>query len=162
MTLRPIRFDLREALHSVAGAYEGECAGRGLTLSVEVPTQPVWVHGDRDLIERAIANLISNAVKYNREGGRVWVRVKSEGQEAVVEVEDTGIGIPPAELPLIFQHSYRASNAVGEGAGIGLAFVRQVAEAHGGRVEVTSSVGQGSQFRLFLPLANPPLIASSP
>ena len=162
MTLRPIRFDLREALHSVAGAYEGECAGRGLTLSVEVPAQPVWVHGDRDLIERAIANLISNAVKYNREGGRVWVQAKSEGQEAVVEVEDTGIGIPPAELPLIFQHSYRASNAVGEGAGIGLAFVRQVVEAHGGRVEVTSSVGQGSQFRLFLPLANPPLIASSP
>ena len=112
------------------------------------------------MIERAIANLLSNAIKYNREGGRVWVRGKESKQEAIVEVEDTGIGIPPAELPLIFQRSYRASNAVGEGAGLGLAFVRQVAEAHGGRGEVTSSVGQGSQFRLFLPLAAPPAIAS--
>jgi len=160
MTLRPVRFDLREAIQSVANAHEGECAERQLTLSVEVPDHPLWVHGDRDLIERAIANLLSNAIKYNREGGRVWVRGKESKQEAIVEVEDTGIGIPPAELPLIFQRSYRASNTVGEGAGLGLAFVRQVAEAHGGRVEVTSSVGQGSQFRLFLPLAAPPAIAS--
>lgn len=158
--LRPIRFDLRECVNSVASAYEGECSARSLTLSLEAPPQPVWVMGDRDLIERAIANLLSNAVKYNRPQGSIWVRVKKGEQEAIVEVEDTGIGIPPSELPLVFQQFYRASNALGEGAGMGLAFVRQVVEAHGGRVEVTSSIGQGSQFRLFFPLATPPITAS--
>ncbi|GBC97586.1 Sensor histidine kinase ResE [bacterium HR17] len=160
-TLRPVRFDLRECVNSIANAYEGECAERGLTLSVELASQPVWVHADRDLMERAIANLLSNAVKYNREGGAVWVRVWATEHDAVVEVEDTGVGIPPAELPLVFQQFYRASNALGEGSGVGLAFVRQVVEAHGGRVEVTSSVGQGSLFRVVLPLATRPSVAAA-
>ena len=128
---------------------------------MERASQPVWGHADRELMGRAIANLLSNAVKYNREGGAVWVRVWATEHDAVVEVEDTGVGIPPAELPVVFQQVYRASNALGEGSGVGLAFVRQVVEAHGGRVEVTSSVGQGSLFRVVLPLATRPSVAAA-
>lgn len=156
-TLHPIRFDLRECAQSIASVYEGQCAERNLTLSVVVNEQPVWVHADRELMERVIANLLSNAIKYNRQGGKVEVRVYRTDSRAVVEVEDTGVGIPPSELPFIFRRFYRASTATGEGSGVGLSFVRQVVEAHGGHVEANSSVGQGSLFRIALPLAAEPV-----
>ncbi|MEZ8219520.1 two-component system, OmpR family, phosphate regulon sensor histidine kinase PhoR [Candidatus Fervidibacteria bacterium JGI MDM2 SSWTFF-3-K9] len=156
--LQPIRFDLRECAQKVAQAYEGECAGKGLTLSVQLDEQPVWVHADRGLMERVIDNLMSNAVKYNREAGQIWLRVYKRNGEAVLEVEDTGVGIPASELPFIFHRFYRASTAKGEGSGLGLSFVQQVVEAHGGRIEVNSSVGQGSLFRVVLPLTSEPKI----
>lgn len=156
--LHPIRFDLGECARKVAQAYEGECAQRGLTLTLQLDEQPVWVYADRELIERAVDNLLSNAVKYNREGGKVWVRTYKRGSEAVIEVEDTGVGIPASELPFIFHRYYRASTAKGEGSGLGLSFVQQVVEAHGGRIEVNSSVGQGSLFRLVLSLTSEPAI----
>ncbi len=156
-TLRPIRFDLRECVQNIASVYEGQCAERNLTLSVVLNEQPVWVHADRELVERVIANLMSNAIKYNRQGGAIRVRVYPTDSQAVLEVEDTGVGIPPSELPFIFRRFYRASTASGEGSGVGLSFVRQVVEAHGGHVEATSSVGQGSLFRIALPLAAEPV-----
>lgn len=156
--LHPIRFDLRESVQNIVQAYEGECAERNLSLSVQLDEQPVWVYADQGLIERMIDNLMSNAVKYNREGGKIWVRVLKRGKEALLEVEDTGVGIPPSELPFIFHRFYRASTAKGEGSGLGLSFVQQVVEAHGGCIEVNSSVGQGSLFRVILPLTSEPAI----
>lgn len=157
--LHPIRFDLRESAKSIAQAYEGECAEKNLSLSAQLDEEPVWVYADQGLIERMIDNLMSNAVKYNRDGGKVWVRVLKRNDEALLEVEDTGVGIPPSELPFIFHRFYRASTAKGEGSGLGLSFVQQVVEAHGGRIEVNSSVGQGSLFRVILPLTSgPPIV----
>lgn len=156
--LHPIRFDLRESVLRIAQAYEGECADKNLELSVQLDEQPVWVHADQNLIGRMIDNLLNNAVKYNREGGKIWVRVFRRNGEALLEVEDTGVGIPPSELPFIFHRFYRASTAKGEGSGLGLSFVQQVVEAHGGRIEVNSSVGQGSLFRVILPLTSEPTI----
>lgn len=156
--LHPVRFDLRECAQKVAQSYEGQCAERGLSITVNLDEQPVWVHADKAVTERAIDNLLSNAVKYNREGGKIWVRVYKRGREAILEVEDTGVGIPPSELPFIFRRFYRASTAKGEGSGLGLSFVQQVVEAHGGRIEVNSSVGEGSLFRIVLPLASEPSI----
>ncbi len=153
--LHPVRFDLRECAQEIAQAFEGECTEHHLSLSIQLDNQPVWVNADRALMERTIANLISNAVKYNREGGHIWVRVFQRNGEAVLEVEDTGVGIPPSELPFIFRRFYRASTAKGEGSGLGLSFVQQVVEAHGGRIEVNSAVGQGSLFRIILPLSSP-------
>lgn len=155
--LQPVRFDLRECAEKVTQAYEGECSEKGLTLSLQLDDQPVWIYADRSLIERMIENLLSNAVKYNRESGQIWVRVQRRQKEAVLEVEDTGVGIPASELPFIFHRFYRASTAKGEGSGVGLSFVQQVVEAHGGRVEVNSSVGEGSLFRVILPLAPEPM-----
>ncbi len=154
--LRPIRFDLRESVLEIAQGYEGQCAEQGLSITVNLDEQPVWVHADKATIERAIDNLLSNAVKYNREGGKIGVRAYRQKDEAVLEVEDTGVGIPPSELPFIFHRFYRASTAKGEGSGLGLSFVQQVVEAHGGRIEVNSSVGEGSLFRVILPLASEP------
>lgn len=156
--LHPVRFDLRESVKNIAQAYEGECAEKNLSLSVQLDEQPVWVYADQGLIERMVDNLMSNAVKYNREGGKIWVRVLKRNGEALLEVEDTGVGIPPSELPFIFHRFYRASTAKGEGSGLGLSFVQQVVEAHGGRIEVNSSVGQGSLFRVILPLTSEPSI----
>jgi len=156
--LRPVRFDLRESVQKIAKAYEGECSEKNLELSVQLGEEPVWVYADQSLVERTIDNLMSNAVKYNREGGKIWVRVFRRDGEAVLEVEDTGVGIPPSELPFIFHRFYRASTAKGEGSGLGLSFVQQVVEAHGGRIEVNSSVGQGSLFRVILPLTSEPAI----
>ncbi len=152
--LKPIRFDLRECLHALTVHFEGPCSERNLSLVLELGNSPVWIQADRELMERAFANLLSNAVKYNRDGGKVMVRLLQDEKEAVVEVEDTGVGIPGPELPFIFWQYYRASTAIGEGSGVGLSFVKQVVEAHGGRIEVNSIVGEGSVFRVVLPLTN--------
>ncbi|MCS7222960.1 MAG: cell wall metabolism sensor histidine kinase WalK [Armatimonadetes bacterium] len=151
--LKPVRFNLTECLQSLAGHYEGHCSERNLTLRLELSETPVWVQADREMIERVFANLISNAIKYNRDDGQVIIRVQQDGESAVVEVEDTGVGIPGSELPFIFWQYYRASTAIGEGSGVGLSFVKQVVEAHGGRIEVNSIVGQGSLFRVVLPVS---------
>jgi two-component system phosphate regulon sensor histidine kinase PhoR len=121
------------------------------------------VTGDRGALERLLLNLLENAVKYNREGGEVRLRVGLEsggdgggGERLVVEVADTGIGIPQAALPRIFERFYRVDKgrARGEGGtGLGLAIVKHVAQAHGGRVEVDSRHRHGSTFRVFLPPA---------
>lgn len=156
--LNPVRFDLRNCAKEIAQGYEGQCVEQGLNIAVDLSDQSVWVHADKAMIERAIDNLLSNAVKYNQKGGKIWVRVYKQENEAVLEVEDTGVGIPPSELPFVFHRFYRASTAKGEGSGLGLSFVQQVVEAHGGRIEVNSSVGEGSLFRVILPLATEPSI----
>ena len=110
---------------------------------------------DRLQVERLIDNLLSNAVKYTQQGGCVTVRVKSEAEEAVIEVADTGLGIAPQHLPHIFDKFYRVregEKTAGRGVGLGLAFVEWIARAHGGRVGVESEPGKGSAFRVHLPV----------
>jgi two-component system phosphate regulon sensor histidine kinase PhoR len=122
--------------------------------------------GDRGALERLLLNLLENAVKYNREGGEVRLRVArgEAGGELVLEVADTGIGIPQAALPRIFERFYRVDKgrARGEGGtGLGLAIVKHVAQAHGGRVEVESRHRQGSTFRVVLPAGAAPSAAGA-
>jgi signal transduction histidine kinase len=98
--------------------------------------------------------LIDNAVKYTPEGGRVSLSLTHAGNEAVILVTDTGIGIAPEHLPNIFERFYRADPArSGSGAGLGLAIARWLVDAHGGCIEVESTPGQGSTFRVLLPMA---------
>jgi two-component system phosphate regulon sensor histidine kinase PhoR len=116
------------------------------------------VLGDPDYLERAIANLLDNAIKYTPEGGRIIVTAARRGSDILIEVKDTGIGIPEADLPRIFERFYRVdksrSRAMG-GTGLGLAIVKHVVQAHGGTVEVASEVGKGSTFRIVLPATSP-------
>jgi two-component system phosphate regulon sensor histidine kinase PhoR len=128
---------------------------KGVALVVDAVPADLEVRGDADLLGRALANLLENAVAYTPAGGRVAVRAKAVEGRAEIAVEDTGIGVPAAELERIFERFYRVdkarSRALG-GTGLGLAIVRHVAERHGGAVRVASEVGRGSTFTLSIPL----------
>jgi two-component system phosphate regulon sensor histidine kinase PhoR len=128
---------------------------RGLKVESEIPAEPVLVHGDAESLRQAVGNLVDNAVKYSGTGGLVTVRLRAGEREALVEVSDTGPGIGPEHLDRIFERFYRVDKARSRemgGTGLGLAIVRHIAIAHGGRVEVSSALGRGSIFRLYIPL----------
>jgi signal transduction histidine kinase len=121
----------------------------GVTLAADVCAASVV--GDAHRLAQVAENLVGNGVKY-APGGRVDVRVRLEDGDAVLEVADTGVGIPADELPRIFDRLFRASTSEGfAGTGIGLATVKSIVEDHGGRVAVKSTVGGGSTFRVVLP-----------
>jgi len=146
-----------KALETVA-AYAEE---RSIELASTLPEGDLpLVTGDPGALERLLLNLLENAIKYNQEGGEVRVRLTAgrgaAGEpEVVLEVADTGIGIPGDALPRIFERFYRVDKGRARdegGTGLGLAIVKHVAQAHGGRVEVTSRLRQGSVFRVYLPV----------
>ena len=113
-----------------------------------------WVRGDSGLLERAISNLLNNAIKYSSEGNTIDMTISRKDAHISVCVEDEGSGIPEDELPLLFERFRRAHSNSGDdqqGIGLGLALVKATAERHGGRIEVHSTVGQGSRFCLVLP-----------
>jgi signal transduction histidine kinase len=116
----------------------------------------VIASADRTRLEQAAANLIDNAIKYTPAGGRVVVSVGSEDGEAVLKVSDTGQGIPADEIPRIWDRLFRGDTSRTErGLGLGLSFVKAIVEAHGGRVEVASAIGHGSDFTIRLPASAP-------
>jgi two-component system, OmpR family, sensor histidine kinase SenX3 len=146
---------VREAARRVAVVAED--AGVGIV--VDVPDLPLMVCGDRRQLVSAVANLLDNAVKYSafrREPeSRVWARALRRGGELVIEVEDKGIGIAESHRGRIFERFYRVDRGRSRsqgGTGLGLAIVRHVAINHRGRVEVDSTPGVGSTFRLLLPV----------
>jgi signal transduction histidine kinase/HAMP domain-containing protein len=156
LELRRAPTDLVQVVRDVV-ANVGQ-VGHGQDVIVEA-AEPVVGEWDGSRLERAVANLISNAIKYNRQDGRVWIRVATRhtpsGDIAECAVTDEGIGIPEADLPRIFERFTRGANVAGRvaGSGVGLAIVRQVVEQHGGDVVVTSVEGEGSTFTIRLPLA---------
>jgi len=115
----------------------------------------ISVRGDRERLGQLVANLLSNAVKFTPAGGSVTARVFREDELGVIEVEDTGIGIPKAEQDRLFQRFFRSSTATDQaipGTGLGLAITRAIAEAHDGRITFRSEPGEGTCFRIELPL----------
>jgi len=120
------------------------------------PKRPVNAPFDRDRIRQVASILLDNAVKYTPDGGRTKVTVRERNGWAALEVSDTGIGIPEDQLPLIFERFHRVDpSRTTAGAGLGLSIARQIAEAHGGRIEVESTPGEGSTFTLLLPKKPP-------
>lgn len=119
---------------------------------------PVLVRGDRSRLKQVIVNLLDNAIKYTREGGKVTLHVGAEAGTAVLEVIDNGVGISAEAMPHVFERFFRADQARSReigGAGLGLAIVHSICAAHGGNVSVESAPNQGSRFKVELPLANP-------
>jgi signal transduction histidine kinase len=126
---------------------------KGITLDVQAAAMPP-IAGDGDRLAQVLTNLISNAIKYTPEGGQVWVKTQVNNGGVEVSVKDTGIGIPPKDLPRIFERFYQVDRARGpeRGTGLGLAISQEIVEAHGGRLTVTSpGVNQGSTFTVWLP-----------
>ncbi len=143
--------DVGRDVVAAQGAFARE---RGVAL--ELVASPATVSGRPEELRRAIDNLVRNALAYTPKGGRVQVRIGRRDGEAVVEVEDTGIGIPEAARARIFERFYRVDRGRSRetgGTGLGLAIVKHTAEGHGGRVTLRSEVGKGSTFTLSLPTA---------
>jgi signal transduction histidine kinase len=131
-------------------------AARSKNISLVIASDPPpEVLADRPQILRIVDNLVANAVKFTPDGGSVRLVARREGDTAIVEVKDTGLGVPPAEQPELFKRFYRGTNANEKaipGSGLGLAISQVIAEAHGGRIQLESTPGAGSTFRLLLPL----------
>ena len=151
--------DLGEIARDVCSHGKMLSDAKEIVFREQLPVQPVWVKGDADALRRLFLILIDNAIKYTPAGGRVDVLVSRENGFAIGEVRDTGIGIAPEDLPNVFERFYRADKARSResgGVGLGLSIGRWIAEAHAGTIEVQSSLGGGSVFRVRLPLAGAP------
>jgi len=152
-----ISVDVPELLDDVVTAARVIPAYEGREVNLLIPKVPSpfpTITGDRDLLLLAAYNLVENALKFTSEKDSVEVRVLEDGRSIVIEVADTGIGIPPEDLTSIFEELYRGSNARGtEGSGLGLALVNRIASLHGGGVGVRSSQEEprGPAFTLRLP-----------
>ncbi len=131
-----------------------QLAYKGHRLSVEIPPNmpPVW--GNPLLLAQVVDNLLGNSIKYTPPGGQIFIKAEIESDQMILKFKDTGVGIPPLDLPFIFDKFFRASNAANEasGTGLGLAIVKSIVENHYGRIWVDSILTQGSTFNVVLPL----------
>ncbi|MCW2494095.1 ATP-binding protein [Jatrophihabitans sp.] len=147
--------DLGDVVEAAVQSMSLQAIERGQHLSYTNELRGVSINGDANRLDRALTNLLSNAVKFTPPDGIVTVTAINRGDAAVIQVADTGIGIPPDEVEKIFDQYFRATAAREEsinGTGLGLAIVRAVTEQHSGSVEVSSEVGTGTTFTLTLPL----------
>jgi two-component system phosphate regulon sensor histidine kinase PhoR len=119
----------------------------------------VMVEGDRARLKQVTVNLLDNAIKYTTAGGRIDIRVARRGEKAILEINDTGIGIPGDALPRVFERFFRVDKARSRdlgGAGLGLSIVKSICTAHRGTVHLDSKEGQGTRIVVELPLAQTP------
>jgi signal transduction histidine kinase len=153
MKLEKTPCDLGDLARAATELYTEVAEGKRQRLTFE-SAGPVPVFADATRLRQAAANLVDNALKYTPEGGRVTVTAAVRDGEAVLEVSDTGPGVPPAEQPRIWERLYRADASRSQrGLGLGLSLVRAIVEAHGGKAEIRSAPVGGAVFTLRLPLA---------
>jgi signal transduction histidine kinase len=153
--------DLGALTRETVDAFAHGLAGQ-FTFQVETDGPGPYVHVDPAAMEQALANLLDNAVKYSDAIKEITVCVRSDRHTAIVEITDRGVGVAAADRERIFDRFYRASSRLHRpGFGLGLPIVRELVQAHGGRVDMTSVPGAGSTFRISLPQVNPPLVPAS-
>jgi signal transduction histidine kinase len=162
LTLEPV--DLEEIVAEAGARVATRAHERGIRLAVEIEsTHPV--RGDATWLTQLLSNLLDNALRHTPSGGQVTLSVGPAPDGALLKVADTGEGIAPEHLPHLFERFYRADQARSRsagGTGLGLAICDWVARMHGGRLEVDSTLGRGTTFSLWLPLAAAPAPAPSP
>ena len=152
---RTVVFDVNAVVKRAADLLLPAAQTKKQSLRLEMAGQAPRILGNADYVERAVSNLIDNAIKYTSEKGDIRVAVVVEGDFVVIEVSDNGLGIPPQDLSRVFERFYRVDRSRSRemgGTGLGLSIVKHVAQAHGGAIDVTSTPGVGSRFRLRLPL----------
>lgn len=159
--------DIGSLTAELASVFRSAVERAGLTYAVDCRPQDEPVYVDTDMWEKVIFNLLSNAVKFTFDG-TISVRVRRDGDDAVIVVSDTGTGVPPGEIPRLFERFHRIENVAArshEGSGIGLALVKELIELHGGTIAVDSVQGAGTTFTIRLPFGTahlpPDAIAST-
>jgi len=156
LSARPTPVNLAQVLEDVAPAL-GELAARAGSTCTMSPAPPLCIEGYDSLIFRLVFNLAENAIKYTPPGGKIEITLQQQNSSAVLEVKDNGPGIPADTLEHIFDRFYRGDPArEGSGTGLGLALVRSIVQLHQGQIHVSSTLGEGSCFRVVLPLAPEP------
>jgi signal transduction histidine kinase len=153
--VRPIV--LQEVIESALAAMVHPLKTRGFEVRVDMPDEPVVVPADRDAMEQVLLNLLSNAVKFSDDKREIHLSLRNESETAAIEIRDFGMGIPPEDVDRIFARFYRSDDAVQKGitgTGLGLPIVRHAVEAHGGRISVRSTPGEGTTFTVHLPVQN--------
>jgi signal transduction histidine kinase len=152
-SLQPV--DLKSELKKIASEYTKLEIAQHINLTYKLPNNSLIVLGDANLLHQAIVNLLTNACKYTKAGGQVQLNLFAQSSWAVIEVIDTGMGIPEADLPHIFERFYRVDKKRARktgGYGLGLSIVQQIVSAHGGYIRVKSVIDKGSTFKIILPL----------
>ena len=163
MEMHMQRMDLRELGQKAAAAMEGQAKSQGLTLTCDLPAEMPAVTGDPERIQQVIINIITNAIKYNKPQGSIAITGGVEAEQVFLRVEDTGIGVPKADLERLFERFYRVDKARSResgGTGLGLAIAKQIVETHGGRIGFDSEYGKGSIVTLYLPRAKEDEVAN--
>ncbi len=147
---------LDKELLEIFDTYRIKASQKGIRLDVHIEDTIAMIWADADRLRRVFSNLLDNALKYTEEGGTVTISAATQEKDAVIRITDTGSGIGPEDLPYIFDPFHRGQT-VGkrEGYGLGLATVRAIVEGHKGHVEVSSELGKGSTFIIFLPREGP-------
>jgi len=147
---------LKEIAQAALDLLSGQIKEKDLLISLDIPSE-VKVNVDRAQIQRVFVNLISNAIKFTPQNGKISLNTKSAKNFIQVNISDTGIGIPPEEKEIIFEEFYRVDNSINEkikGTGLGLSLVKNIVEVHKGAIWVESKLGAGSTFSFLLPTAN--------
>ncbi|CAG0936768.1 two-component system, OmpR family, phosphate regulon sensor histidine kinase PhoR [Thermoflexales bacterium] len=154
-----INFNLTELVREVMQLLQPQTDEHGLTLSATLPDRNVIITADRERIRQVLVNLTSNAIKYNRDAGRVNILIEPLAAPYVrISIKDTGRGIPEKDLPRIFEKFFRVADSEGyaTGTGLGLSIVKQIVEAHGSTIDVQSQVDVGTTFSFILKAAPAP------
>jgi signal transduction histidine kinase len=149
------KLQLALLLREVAELMKGEALEKKVTIEMGVPDDLPLVQANREDITRVFTNLLDNAIKYNRQGGRIWLRASADDAFVRVEVQDTGIGIPKKDVAHLFDEFYRVKSKETRaitGTGLGLSIAKKIVEGHNGHIEVESRLHQGSTFRVLIPI----------
>lgn len=153
MASEPI--DVAGLVHAAAEAVRPSVRARSLDFDIEAPPQLGTIRGDHHQLERVLLNLLSNAVKFTPKGGRISISTARHHDQVTIVVTDTGLGIPAAEQPRMFERFFRSSISRDEvipGTGLGLTIVKSIVEAHGGTIDFHSTPGRGTTFTVNLPV----------
>ena len=147
--------DLRDVVNGSLQGLLPVSEDKNILIETKISKEPVEILGDREALFQSVNNLIDNAIQYNSKNGTVWLRLQKEENNAVIEVQDSGIGIEPLEQHRIFERFYRVDKARSKqagGTGLGLSIVKHTVLAHGGQLAVESILGTGSTFQISIPL----------
>jgi signal transduction histidine kinase len=151
---QPSKFDLSQLLADSVKVMQMQADGKGIKILLDIPDNPLYLNADKDKIKQVVLNLLNNAIKYNRPGGRINVKAQVNRTGLSFSIQDDGQGIPPEYIPRLFDRFYRApfADQHAKGIGLGLTICKQIVEGHKGKIDVSSKAGKGSTFIVHLPI----------